>query len=77
MNSNSMIFLLVLMMGGVLFVTLVYYGGQLALRLLETPDPAQVPEHGQTTAVHPDPSLSAPTLNHVGAADPQSAVLRV
>jgi hypothetical protein len=50
-------FLLIVMVGGVLVVTLFYYGGKLVLRLLERRDPVQGPEYGQTTAVHIESAL--------------------
>lgn len=77
MNSNSMMFLLVVIVSGLLIVELVYYGGVLVLRFLEMRDPTQVPGDGQTTAVYSDSSLGASAPNQINAAYQQPAVLRV
>ena len=77
MDSNSLMLLPVMVVIGGLVVTLFFYGGHFVLRLLETPDRAQAPGYGPTVTVRPDSNPGASTLNHVGAADPGSAVLRL
>ena len=77
MDTNGLLFLVVVMVGGVLIVTLFFYGGHFVLRLLETTDRSYVPGYGQTVAVHSDSTPGASTLKRVGAADPGSAVLRL
>lgn len=77
MNPNSIIFLMTVIVGGLLIVTLFFYGGQLMLRFLEVSDTAKVRAYAPATVAHTDSSPGAPTLNHVGAADSQSAALRL
>ncbi len=77
MDSNSMMFLLIVMVGGLLIVTLFIYGGQFVLRLLKTPDQAQVREYGPTTLAHTDSSPDTSAQDQVSAAYQQPAVIRV
>jgi hypothetical protein len=77
MNSNGMVFLLVMILVGVPIMILVYYGAQLALRLLRYPAPAQAREGWRTTAAHIDSSPDAAAPDRVGVARPQPAVIRV
>lgn len=76
MDSNSLMFLPVMMVIGGLVVTLFFYGGHFVLRLLETPDRAQAPGYGPTVTVHPDSSPGASTLSRADAAG-SPGVLRV
>lgn len=76
MDTNSLMFLLLMMVAGVLITTLFYWGGHFVLRLLEMPARARVAGYG-LAAVDTDSSPGAPTLNHVGAADPQPGALSV
>lgn len=74
MNPYSMIFLMVVMVGGLLIVTLFFYGGRFVLCLLEMPDAVRVQEDGYTAAVHTAASPHASALKHVvsGAPQPQA-----
>jgi hypothetical protein len=71
MSSNRVLFLLIVVAGSVPVVTLFYYGVRLVLRLLERPDPAQVPRYGQTTAVHIESAL-----DRINAPDPKPTLSR-
>jgi hypothetical protein len=77
MNPNGMVFVLVMILVGVPIMILVYYGAQLALRLLRCPAPAQAREGWRTTAGHSDSSPAAAAPGRVGVARPQPAVSRV
>ena len=77
MNPNGMVLLLVMILVGVPIMILVYYGAQLALRLLSSPAPAQAQEDWRTTAalIESNPDAAAPA--RVGIAGPRLAVIRV
>ena len=77
MNPNSMVFLLLVILGGVPFIILIYYGAQLALRLLKRPAPPQFPEGGRTMVARMASSTDASAPHRVGVAGSQPAVIRV
>jgi hypothetical protein len=77
MDSNTMMFLLSMMVGGLLIVTQFYYGGRFVLRLLETPDQTQVREYGPTTVAHTNFTPDTSAQDQVSAAYQQPAVIRV
>lgn len=75
--SNSLMFLLILMVGGVLIATLFYYGGQLLVRLPNTAAPAKVAADIQTVAVRKDSTPDTSSQDQINAASQQPAVIRV
>ena len=77
MDSNSMMFLLILMVGGGLTVTLFYYGAQFLLRFLEMPDAVRIQGDGPTTAVDTAASLHASALKPVVSVAPPLPAPRV
>lgn len=77
MNPNNMVFLLVVILGGVLVAILFYYGARLALRLLLRTAPTRVPVDGRPTAAHIESGSDAFAPERVGVAGPRPAVIRV
>jgi hypothetical protein len=77
MNPNSMVLLLLVILGGVPIIILLYYGAQLALRFPDRPAPPHFPEGGRTTAARMASSPDASAPHRVGVVDSQPAVIRV
>ena len=77
MNSNSMVFLLLVILGGVPVIILFYYGAQVALRFVKRPAPTRVPGGGRTTAarIAYGPDASGP--DGLGVEVSQPAVIRI
>ena len=77
MTPNSMVLLLVVILGGVPIIILFYYGSQVALRFVKRPAPARVRESGRTIAdrIAYSPDASGP--DGLGVEGSQPAVIRV
>jgi len=76
MNPNSMVFLLLVILGGVPVIILFYYGAQFALRFLKRPAPARVPEVVRTVVPRIAYSPAAPAPGRVGVEISLPAAIR-
>ena len=77
MNPNSMVFLLLIILGGVPIIILSYYGAQVAHRFVKRPAPTQVPEGGRTMAARIAYSLDVSEPGRVGVEGSQPTAIRV
>ena len=77
MNPDSMVFLLLLILGGVPISILFYYGAQVAFRFGKRPAPARVRESGRTIAGRIAYSPGAAGPDRLGVEGSQPALIRV
>ena len=77
MNPNSMVILLMVILGGVPLSILLYYCVRLALRLPGSPALQRVPVAGRLVAADRESIPHALAAEWIGAADLGTAVVRV
>lgn len=77
MTPDSMVLLLLVILGGVPISILFYYGAQVALRFVKRPAPAQVRGSGRTIAdrIAYGPGAAGP--DRLGVEGSQPAIIRV